>query len=632
MYFNFKLDNSSLYNGIEILKEYYPFITGNNGRVIKTEKCGNGLEVYGSSENIIIKYSSKSLFFMGFSYCIQNYYKETFTVIKRTYVERLGIMRDCARNAILNTKGFKDLVVYSALMGYNYIELYIEDLMQIESIPYLGHSRGRYSKDEIKEFDKFSKIFGVELIPCIQTLAHLPQIFRHDTFVPINDIADILLIGEEKTYDFIEKVIAFSAECYTSRKINIGMDEAHMMGKGEYMNKSKFPENRGEIFLKHLNRVLDICRKYGYKVSMWSDMFFKVGLNIHIPQAYIGIEDKCFSEDFIKNMPKDVNLIFWDYYHTDKSFYNDVFKKHFELTDNVSFAGGGWTWCGFAPFNTLAEKTLIPAIKSCKENLCKDFLLTLWGDGGGECSSFMCISTSYRVAEEMYSENTNIIELNERAQTLFGNTYEELKAIENINKTNDDSIIKAAENGKGINPSKYLFYNDPLCGILDSHCYDELSDFFKRNTEELQKYSKKEGRFVYFFESMAKLSYILEIKATLGLDITKAYKNSDKNGLKLIAEERIPECINRIKDFYETYKKQWMLENKNFGFEITDIRMGAIIFRLEKIIERLKLYIEGKIKRIEELEQKRLPVCTFMEEKEDICYNNFLWNITGSIV
>lgn len=39
--------------------------------------------------------------------------------------------------------------------------------------PYFGAYRGRYSAAEIREMDDYAQKFGVELVPCIQTLAHL---------------------------------------------------------------------------------------------------------------------------------------------------------------------------------------------------------------------------------------------------------------------------------------------------------------------------------------------------------------------------------------------------------------------------------------------------------------------------
>ena len=631
MKFKFNVDEE-LKAGLEELKKFYDIKECAGGLKLTAERRPGGFEVIGSENEIKIFYSDVSKFFYAFSFCMENYGKN-FHIKRNCEIERMGIMRDCARNAILSVQGGKKMILYMVLLGYNYLQLYMEDLMEIESLPYLGHNRGRYSKAEIKELDAYAKMFGVELMPCIQALAHLPHLFRHDCFLPIKDIDDILLVDEEKTYDFLDKVICFLSECFSSRRVNLCMDEAHNMGLGKYLVKHGFQPDRGKIFMRHLGRVIDICRKYGFEPSIFSDMIFRVGLDIREVHSYVGMEGKYFSKEFKENFPKDVQLIFWDYYHDDTDFYDSVFKKHYELTDNVCFGGGAWTWIGFVPSSSRAKRTLTPAIESFKKYGCKDFLMTVWGDGGAEASPFSIMSTLLWAAEKLYADNCDVDALNKRSEILFGNTYEELKNIENANKMSENSIETGLDNGGvTINPTKYALYNDPLIGVLDSHMYSEMKDYFKRNSEEMKRYANKNGKFAYLFETLHKLAECLIVKATLGLDIKKAYDEKDFSALRNIAEKRIPLCMEKTETFYQAYRKQYLADNKSFGFEVFDIRIGGLLFRLKDCARIINEYLDKKIPSIEELERKRIPVCTFMKEKEDICFNDFSWGMSGSFI
>lgn len=58
-------------------------------------------------------------------------------------------------------------------MGMNVLMLYTEDTYEVPGEPYFGSYRGRYTKAEIQEMDAYASMFGIELVPCIQTLAHL---------------------------------------------------------------------------------------------------------------------------------------------------------------------------------------------------------------------------------------------------------------------------------------------------------------------------------------------------------------------------------------------------------------------------------------------------------------------------
>ena len=88
-------------------------------------------------------------------------------------IKNLGVMVDCSRNACYKTETVEKFIDCIARMGYNVLMLYTEDTYTLEGEPYFGYMRGRYGKEEWKQLDAYARLRGVELIPCIQTLAHL---------------------------------------------------------------------------------------------------------------------------------------------------------------------------------------------------------------------------------------------------------------------------------------------------------------------------------------------------------------------------------------------------------------------------------------------------------------------------
>ena len=101
--------------------------------------------------------------------------------------EQLGIMVDCSRNAVPTVETVKKLIRIMALLGYRSLQLYTEDTYEIPSQPYFGYLRGRYSSEELKELDAYADELGIELVPCIQTLAHLERIFRWKCYDEVRD-------------------------------------------------------------------------------------------------------------------------------------------------------------------------------------------------------------------------------------------------------------------------------------------------------------------------------------------------------------------------------------------------------------------------------------------------------------
>ena len=118
-----------------------------------------------------------------------------------------GVMIDCSRNAVPSVSGLKKFFDLISKMGYNCAMLYTEDTYEVEGYPYFGHMRGRYTAAQIKEMEDFGEKLGIELVPCIQLLAHLATSLRWDAFGKMRDTHDILLADSEQTYEFIDSVL-----------------------------------------------------------------------------------------------------------------------------------------------------------------------------------------------------------------------------------------------------------------------------------------------------------------------------------------------------------------------------------------------------------------------------------------
>ena len=159
--------------------------------------------------------------------------------------KHFGAMICCSSNAVMKVAKVKELIDILAKMNYNMLEICIDDLYKIDDEPYFGYLRGGYSRQEIREMDEYAKSKGIELVPSIQTLAHLVNLVKLPHYADIVDVNDILLVDNPKTYALIEKMFIALGQQFTTRKVNIGMDEAHMIGLGNYLkNNGKCSSNR----------------------------------------------------------------------------------------------------------------------------------------------------------------------------------------------------------------------------------------------------------------------------------------------------------------------------------------------------------------------------------------------------
>lgn len=512
------------------------------------------------------------------------HYEEVFTpTFKNT-----GVMLDVARNAVLNTKTVKKYIMLLAILGYNYLEIYFEDLIEIDGEPKFGYLRGKYSQQTLKALDDFAYDYGIELVPAIQTLAHLNQIFRHREYKEILDINDILLAENERTYLLIDNMLKTVAKTFRTKRINIGMDEAWALGVGNYLKKNGY-KNRIDIMKTHLDKVNQLCKKYHLKPKMWADMFFNLtGASYHQQVEVI-------PKEIIDIVPKDVELVFWEYFHKDKAYYDMKYQNIKQMTDKYSFAGGAIKWVGFAPHNRCTILVLNEAFKSAKENHVDNFLMTAWGDHGAEASHFSILPSLIYMQHLNY--NKDILE--HYSKTITHYTFEELLALDSLN------ILYDHQNYVPTNPAKYLLYEDLLFGDFDQTPNLDYNAYYQRYYHTLKTLSTRHSPYNYLFKTLASLANILKDKASLSVMIYHAYHQDDKKALHRYVKN-IEEIIQNVQHFIVVFERQWHLENKPHGFEIQSYRLGGLMERLNYVMRRLNAYLTNDINNLPELDERTL--------------------------
>lgn len=519
--------------------------------------------------------------------------------MKTKEYERFGVMLDMSRNGVMKVSEVKRMIDALEKMGYNCLELYTEDTYEIEGEPYFGYLRGRYTGAEIKEIDAYAKAHGIELIPCVQTLAHFTALVRHPAYREIVDTNDILLIDEPKTYELIDKIFATLAENFTSRLVNIGMDEAHMVGLGKYLDKHGY-ENRHELLLRHLNKVAEIAKKYGFKAHMWSDMFFRLANN----GAYYVDEVLEFPEEISSKIPENVEVVYWDYYNTEERVYDIQLESHKTLSENTWFAGGAWTWDGFAPLNWYSLQTMKPAMKSVAKNGVKNVLITVWGDDGRECSPVAVLPSLYAIRQYALG-NFDEDKIAKGFAKLFKVSYADFMMLDLPNRT-EAPLLNSAGKEFPQCPCKSLLYADPFMGMFDKAVMNVRPIPYARYASELKKAAKRVGEYAYLFDCMEKLCAALAIKAELGVRTRRAYQGRDLKAISSLVKEYAT-LEKKLAQFHASFRALWMKEYKPQGWEVQDARLGGLMQRIRTCRERLALYAKGKITVIEELEEEILP-------------------------
>lgn len=555
--------------------------------------------------------------------------EESFQVEEQVWLDKNGVMLDCSRNSVLTMDMIKWYIRFEASLGMNTMMLYTEDTYEVEEYPYFGAYRGRYSSEELHELAVYADQFGIEMIPCIQALAHLKNTLRWEAMAGMQDTDDILMVGESEVYRFVEACIRRATEPFLTKRVHLGMDEAWSLGLGKYLHKNGY-HPKSEIMAAHLEQVAQICRKLGLEPMIWSDMYLRMSSQNN---DYYDLPLDADLSGAVKP-PADVALVYWDYYHTDENFYRQYLRMHSQLSDKVIFAGGGWVWNGVSPNLKGAKDTTEPAMRAVKEAGIREAVCTMWQDDGAETPMGAGLSSIVRFAEHGFAKEVSEEALKEQFEFLTGTSWEACEILGEFDRPQGSAFYD--------NPSKYLLYQDVLIGLFDEQIrnwdvksyYEGLRDRLLKALEEgmkrnctqkncMQILQRGGGYAEEVLSLYVCLADALSVKAPLGRKLYGAYEKKDRQALAALAEKEIPLAMEKIRVYRDRREALWNRESRIFGFEVLDIRIGGLLARLESAKKRVESWLNGEVDSLPELEEPRLPFRPVKEgEEHTLCACN----------
>lgn len=213
-----------------------------------------------------------------------------------TQFENRAYMLDISRCRMPKVENIKKLIDLLSELKYNEFQLYMESFcFKYSAFPKYTADFDCLTPDDIVELDKYCAERHIELVPNQNCFGHMKTWLDEEEFAHLG-------VGDDKestatlnvllpdTYEFVDKLFGSLLPYFTSKKVNIGLDEAYGLGRYQLEEECN-TKGRDVVFTDWLNKVSDLCeKKYGKSVMFWSDMIINYPETFHhIPENAIAL-------------------------------------------------------------------------------------------------------------------------------------------------------------------------------------------------------------------------------------------------------------------------------------------------------------------------------------------------------
>lgn len=511
------------------------------------------------------------------------------TIYEEPDFESRALMLDVSRGKMPTLQYLKDLVSVMADLRYNILQLYCEDKLYLSKHPRVGSLTGYYTEAQIKELDSWCRERFIELQPCLQTYSHMSGLLRTPGYEHLSENESLfsLAAGNEAVYDFLEDEFSEVLPWFSSKTVNINMDEAYDLGTG-FSKSAVEHQGKGAVFLSHIRRVIQIAEKCGAEeIIMYGDVVNKY-------------------PELAEQLPDNVIISDWNYNPQETYPSLDLFRS---MKRKFWAAGGVSTWNTIFPRMYNMYINIIGYSHEAKEKGACGFMVTDWGDYGHyQPLGLSLYGYMLGASQAFHADKTNPEEFERRSWPLILQDERLQKAFRLLM---DSNLVPDVQTGFKT-MTIYYFFDDMLDGLamrgnenyprICSPAFESLKEkgqeafrLMKMLTEECvwkgfsypdQHWSALFGeKFIYELYLSAWMTRFIGEKGTLAYRIIDAFRAEE------ISPEAIMEWIWDIRSLYnefmeirDMFEKVWGLRAYRRGIESTLSLMDRAGVQMSKTV------------------------------------------------
>lgn len=202
------------------------------------------------------------------------------------------------------------------------------------SHPELNMCEGAFTTQELRTLIEYAQTKGIEMIPEIESFGHSKYITQTERYKYLNDGPEgadfnALCPVNDSTFYLMKDLYTEVASIFPSQYIHIGCDEVNW-GASELSKQALAVKSKHQIWAEYVNKLNECLKGIGKQTVIWGD--------VPIYQE----------RDILDLLDKDIVIIDWNYWETDKAKIENVAKtilnKGFKL-----IACPAVSWCAWGP-------------------------------------------------------------------------------------------------------------------------------------------------------------------------------------------------------------------------------------------------------------------------------------------
>lgn len=278
-----------------------------------------------------------------------------------------GYMLDISRGKVPKLAYLKTLADQLADLRYNQFQLYIDaPVYSYKGLEKYLTDRDVLTCEEIQELDTYCKERFIDLVPNQNSLGHMESWVKMEDFAPLgiqrDDGQPTTTIDplDPRSLEFVDRLYGGMMDAYSSKLINVGMDEPFELGMGQTKEACE-KYGTGTVYTDYLNKIIALAKKYGKMPMFWDDVAIK-----HPEQ--------------LERIDKDAIFLDWGY-ETEKLVERRC-RKLSELGLRFYVCPGSSAWCSFTGRSMNAVRNITTYAELAKTFGAEGFLMTEWGNLG----------------------------------------------------------------------------------------------------------------------------------------------------------------------------------------------------------------------------------------------------------